>query len=340
MSFELLSLDVVEHCILPYVPLIDLWKLQPESKMFRERFRKESRTLHPWIDAVERDDVEFLSLLEKSSVDRHLTYKLAEIAFAENKLNIMEYIFATDRSCSSLYLCICLILTETLITLPDKHFASCVQYINLFAEENFIPEHLAEPFLQRLSSLRLRIVSKSITLNADLEYRYSNAIGKKKGSRFAPPRLKDPNPETVESFRAKVQHLEKNRYDPRSWTGVDKELLLYVDINPDIIFPKLLSSNPSSLSMVVRSNTVPNLFWLEKYLSMKVEGVSVLAYLLANLFDWVDILCLEAASNVENLHEDLLQAYTLLYPGSNHLEWIQDKIAEQHFPLWFTKLFW
>lgn len=122
MSFGDLSSDVVEHSILPFVPLTDLCTFD---------------------ECCWGDDVEFLKkLLENTYLDDTAFNQLVVVAFPEIKLNIMEYVFGKYRfSYSLLYVCVFSISMEKILSLPDKHFT------NMYRDKNFIPEHLVEPFL-------------------------------------------------------------------------------------------------------------------------------------------------------------------------------------------------
>ena len=101
------------------------------------------------------------------------------------------------------------------------------------------------------------------------------------------PLLEDRESPTLQSFRTRVKDLDK-----RQWT------VATLDHNQ----PRHYLPKAPDLSIVVQSKSVPNLFWLDRYLSMKVEGVSVLAY----ASNWINALSLKSTSNVKDLRKDLL----------------------------------
>lgn len=330
MSFANIPLEIVEHSIFPFVPLIDVWNLDPKSKMFKKRLRRECFNISCWMDIVERDHAEFLSLVVDIT-GCNLGVILMKIAFAEDKANLVEYIVNENfyNPSPDILECFMIMNINKILSSPDKHFILFIRCLTLHNIRNAIPEHLAEDFLKRALSLDITIGSVCIVLSESLRMKYSKALYDL--CPYSVDWFGDQDFESLVSFKMKVRQIENKRYNPDVWIEDNKDILQWITVDPDIIFPKLLSLNPKGMLILIGSKATPDLLWLGKYLSMKVENISVLAYLLANTADWVDILCLESASNVDNLYDDLSEIGYVY--GEN---WIQD----YDLPLWFAKLFW
>lgn len=264
MAFVDLPPDVVEHSIWRFIPLMDLWKLQPQSKVFKHRLQVESQTFYPWIDALEADDVDFMKQLENVGNKNTPFEHLAVIAFIDTKINIMEHILdkhdVLDPMDSLLDFYIFSIPMENFLSLSDKLFTLCLQYIYKYSSENNVPKHLHKAFSDRLSLIKSieesnQHPSKDVVKNPD--------------------RPKDHGTSSIQHFKDKLKELEKNKYNANVWIPDNEDLLLYINVDPDIIFPKLLSTNPSGISILVRSRALPDLFWLEKYRSLMRSSILV-----------------------------------------------------------------
>jgi len=207
---------------------------------------------------------------------------------------------------------------ETFIQLPDHLFARCIENINMSCYtsriRDVLSEDILEPLLERLSTLGLTINKKHIRgyrkyypklfrrykhLRVDTETRAT--------VRYAQSKIRN-----IESYRRRFVAIERQRYNPSVYTKNNGDVIARIDIDYDIIVPKLLEKNPSGLHVLVHSKKDQDMLWLDKYLNMTVNGISVLAFLLVT-GHWKIILKLPSAQHVRNLRRDLEVSFVSYY---------------------------